>query len=62
MIPRNEIERLTKWLEAQSERVDYGELQIVVKLHAGREALIERTVTEKLKTGSTGGRHETDRR
>ena len=54
---RVEAESLIDWLAQKTSVVPYGEILIRVKVHAGRQDLIERTVTEKVKAGCTGGDH-----
>jgi hypothetical protein len=51
---------LLEWLRKQSEAVSLADLTISIKIHDGKIALIERTVTEKSKptTGNTGGAYE----
>lgn len=54
----SEVRQITDWLEKKSAEVPYGQLTVTVKLHAGRPSLIERTFTERLKSGNTGADYE----
>ena len=51
-----------EWLTREIDRTPYGELNVNVRLHAGRPPIVERTTTirdryDDLTTGPAGGRH-----
>ena len=55
---RQQISELAQWMAEQAERVPYGEITVTLRIHEGRETMVER-VTERIKNeaGITGGRH-----
>jgi hypothetical protein len=61
------VAAVAAWLAEEIERTDYGELHATVRLHKGREAIIDFSRTHKVKmtdphTGTTGGTDDTRRR
>jgi len=46
------------WLQHHVDTVPHGEITLTVRLHADRDPIIERTLTERVKdtTGKSGGR------
>lgn len=55
-----DVRQITDWLIQKADEVPYGQLTVTVKLHKGRPDLIERTFTERVRTGNTGVVYEHD--
>lgn len=45
-------EELITWLTEKMQEVPFGEIRLVVRTHQGKPALVERSVTERLKLDS----------
>ncbi|NQT60377.1 MAG: hypothetical protein HQ557_15470 [Bacteroidetes bacterium] len=56
----NTISQIVRWLEDQVNKNSFADISINLKVHDGKIALIEKTVTEKTKlsTGYTGGHYD----
>lgn len=52
------------WLQYHVDRLEHGEVTLNVRIHAGREPIIDRVLTERVKdsTGVSGGTNEHRRR
>lgn len=57
-----ETASIARWIDENTTGLEFGELQIVLKIHDGKIALIERSKTERIKTkpdtrGVSYGKH-----
>jgi len=54
----NSFYSLLTWLENQTKQVDFADISLHLKIHAGKITLIERTVSEKLKISPSSHKRE----